>query len=252
MKTLFLTAVMSAAIVCGLNVRSTAVEIPLNGGVISPGGGTKGESKNSSAGIAYLDIEMIFNEHPMTARLKGEFEAEVAKRKKELSDMEGSIKYLQGVILSSTTEINKLKTEIDQVNNAIKEKNKPPQTILLPGTTTLFVVPAAVSTSTVKADPAIIDADEKTIKDKEAGIELIKADILKKQQEIVKKNKTNKEELIKLEDTNTKAVLSDIYKVIETLALEYNLTIVVDKNNVLYGQASQDLTDKLRDRMRGR
>jgi len=58
--------------------------------------------------------------------------------------------------------------------------------------------------------------------------------------------------MVKLEASNTQDVLSDIYKMLEKIAVEENLTIVVDKNNVLYGQASQDLTEKLRDRMRGR
>jgi len=64
--------------------------------------------------------------------------------------------------------------------------------------------------------------------------------------------KATKEDIIKLEADNTKAVLNDIYKMLEKIAVEDNLTIVIDKNNVLYGRASQDLTDKLRDRMRGR
>jgi len=80
----------------------------------------------------------------------------------------------------------------------------------------------------------------------------MKAEYAKRQLDIEDKVKSNKDELIKLEDTNTKAVLADIYKLLDKLAVEFNLTIVIDKNNVLYGQASQDLTDKVRERMRGR
>ena len=245
------TAIFAAFMVCAIFIRAEAVNIPLEAESISPGSVT-GSVKNSSGGIAYVDIEMIFNEHPMTQRLKGEFEAEVTKRKKELSDIEGSMKNIQNIIVSTTTEISNLNKEIEQVKKAIEDSKKPPQQVLLPGTTNPVFVTPVMSTSTVKADPAIIDNDQKIIVDKSAGIAQLKEEYSKKQKELETKNKSNKEDLIKLEDTNTKAVLNDIYKLLQKLAIEYNLTIVIDKNNVLYGQSSQDLTDKVRDMMRGR
>jgi len=250
-RSLYVTLLLSAATAVIFKTPCLSVEIQLDGaGVISSSQTESG--RNGSGGIAYLDIEQIFNEHPMTLRLKGEFEAEVDKRKKELSDIENSMKYIQGVITSTTTEINGLKAEAEQIKKAISDSQRQPQTILLPGTTLPFVLQPVVSTGTVKADPAQLEADEKGIKDREAGLELLKAEYAKKARDIDVKNKTNKEDLVRLEATNTQQVLSDIYKVLQQIAIEDSLTIVVDKNNVLYGQSSQDITGIVRERMRGR
>jgi len=138
------------------------------------------------------------------------------------------------------------------MKKALNEKPPEPRQIVLPGTTNVVMVAPQTSTSTIKADPAQIDSEEKEIVDIQAGIEQIKAAITKKKEELETAKKKTKDDIVKLEASNTKAVLSDIYKMLEKIAVEENLTIVVDKNNVLYGQASQDLTDKLRERMRGR
>jgi Skp family chaperone for outer membrane proteins len=248
LKFLFWVITLVFSMVLCSNRRLTAVEIPLDGGVISASG--SGEVKSAPGGIAYLDIEMIFNEHPMTARLKSEFETEVEKKKKELSDIEASMKLTQDIIVSTTTEISKLKTEVEQIRKAIEEAQKPPQTVLLPGTTYTVIVPPPASA--VKADPVLAEAKEKEIKDKEAFIEVLKKEYAIKQDELSAATKSNRDELVKLEASNTQAVLNDVYSILAKISVEENITIVVDKNNVLYGQASQDITEKVRDRMRGR
>ena len=236
---------------CGTS--SEAVTIPLDGAVVN-GSGQNNTTKNSSSGggIAYVDIELIFNEHPMTARLKGDFETEVEKRKKEFSTIESSMSMIQDVIVSSSAEITKLKAEIVQVKKAIDEKNQAPKTMILPGTTNVVAISPAVSSSTVKADPAVIAIDEEIIKERESSIAVLKDKYAGKKRELEERTKSNKDELVKLETTNSQAVIEDIYKVLGKIAIEEGLTIVVDKNNVLYGQASLDLTQKVRDRMRGR
>ncbi len=252
-KLTFSAALIIAASALLLSERLLAVTIPLDNAVInSSSQNQENNSKGSSSGgIAYVDIEFIFNQHPMTARLKTEFEAEVDKRKKEFMLIESSMTSIQDVIVSSTAEISKLKAEIDQVKKAIEEKNQPPKTMVLPGTTNVILVTPAVSSTTLKADPSIIDADEKIIKEREATIASLKEIYSKDKHEIDVKTKTNKSDLVKLEADNTQEVLSDIYKILGKIATEEGITIVVDKNNVLYGQASQDLTQKVLERMRG-
>jgi len=108
-------ALMSAAVVLSCSAIAHSIEIPIEGGLSNNAAASDVKSSNSTSGIAYVDIEMIFNEHPMTQRLKGEFEAAVEKKKKELSDMEKSLKDFNGVMVSSAAEVTKLQDEIEQV-----------------------------------------------------------------------------------------------------------------------------------------
>lgn len=241
----------SAAFMLGFAEPSSAIEIPLDGGVITTTG-DKGAALSAPAGIAFVDIELIFNEHPMTARLKAEFEAEVDRRKRDFSVIESSIASVHEIIVSSQSEVNRLKKEIELVKTAIKEKDATPQTLMLPGTTNFFVLPISANANTVKADPAIIDADEKTISFLQENIDLLTAKQSELKRELEAAGKTNRADLVAMEDAHTQTVLKDVYKVLEKIASEEGLTIVVDKNNVLYGKASQDITEKVRDRMRGR
>jgi Skp family chaperone for outer membrane proteins len=251
-KRIFQT-VASVSIICYLSTALVcAIEIPIDSRVVSSGENKDTSNKNAPEGIAYVDIEMIFNEHPMTVRLKTEFEAAVAAKKKELSNMDNQMADMRRVIVSTTTEIDKLKGHIELMKKALNEKPPEPRQVLLPGTSNVVMVAPQASTSTVKADPELIVSEEKQIVEMQTAVEKVKTEISKLKLDIDNAKKRTKEDIIKLEADNTKAVLNDIYKMLEKIAGEDNLTIVVDKNNVLYGRASQDLTDKLRERMRGR
>jgi len=244
---------IAAAIVSPLiPFLGNAVEIPLGGSVIMQGEVKESAGKYAAVGIAYVDIEMIFNEHPMTQRLKSDFETAVANRKKELADMTTQIADMKRIMVSSTTEIDLLKNHVELMKKALNEKPPEPTVVVLPGTTNTITIMPQISSSTVKGDPVLIVSEEKQIAALESGTEQMKTDLLKKSDEVERYRKKIKEEIVALEETNTQRVLNDIYKMLEKIAVEENLTIVVDKSNVLYGQASQDLTEKLRDRMRGR
>jgi len=119
----FLKAVITAGIIAQIIPAAlSAIEIPLDGAVVAPGQAKDNNVKYSAAGIAYVDIEMIFNEHPMTARLKHEFEATVEVKKKELSDMESQINDMKNVIISTSTQIDKLKIHVELMKTALNTK----------------------------------------------------------------------------------------------------------------------------------
>ena len=234
---------------CMATVR--AVEIPLDGriGTSAEGGGT--------ASIGYVDIEKIFAEHPMTARVQAEFQAEVEQRKKEISDLERSVADLQRIIVSSTTEVARMRTELE----TLKTKGLAPATTvqvpLLPGmevsSSTQQAASAAPQQKQSSADMnALVAAKEQEIKEKEAGIDALNQESAKKKEEIKQQTKQIKEDLVSLEEKKTITVLNDLYRVLERIATEESITIIIDKNDVLYGQPGQDLTQKVRERLQGR
>lgn len=250
-----LKAICAAAVVSAFAcLNTTAVEIPLGGGVITTEGRVEGETtaKFTGAGIAYVDIELIFNEHPMTGRLKSEFEAVVEKKRAELADGEKAIASLSAIVVSTTTRIDNLRKEVEAMKKALDEKPAQPQTIMLPGTTYTITVMPMSGAPAVKADPEIIAAKESEIKTLEEDVEKAKIELSKRREELSLLRKKDKDEVVRLEAEHTLSVLNDIYKVLESVSVEENLMIVLDKNNVLYGQAKQDLTPRVLERMRGR
>ena len=80
----------------------------------------------------------------------------------------------------------------------------------------------------------------------------MKADVAKKKSNIADKLKHNKQELCDLEARQTDEVLQDIYNIVEKIAKELNINVILDRKDVLYGQPYQDLTDKVIERLQGR
>lgn len=257
--------------------KSYSIEIPLDGNTVIGQNNSNGNGKNS---IGYVDIERAFNEHPMRKRMISEFNSEVEKRKKYFADTEAVIADMERIVVSSTTQIDQIKKEIEMSKKtvSITETKK----ILLPGTTSyipaanfesaavtnvnlstsIITTPAVptetitsfnrVQVSTYSLTPAEIANREKDINNIENGISAMKKDILKKREELNTIIKDNKNELIKLEEKQTETVMADLYSLFEKIAKEENLVIILDKNNVLYGHQVHDITDKVIERLQGR
>lgn len=237
---------------------AVAVEIPLDRGVISGG-------QQSGAAIAYLDIDRIFENHPMTKRLKEEFEIDVQKRKDDIQLINNDINTLQAIIVSSTTLINHDKIALailtstqsaaPSITEPIGQETEPALTG--EGTTAVSgdaTVEAKTAPEVVKSTAAaakILELETR-IKYNEESLLPIKADIEKKKLEIARLIKTNRDELAKSEEKQTYKVLADIYNILRKIAEDENLSIIIDKNNVLYGQPGQDITDKVLERLQGR
>jgi Skp family chaperone for outer membrane proteins len=227
----------------------TAVEIPLDstGGSAPQSGG-----QPQSVSVGYVDMDKVFAQHPMTKRLKEEFIAEVDKRKKEIADMQAAADKAQQVIVSSQTEVSQLKSTLTVL-----------RLTLASGTTT-----SAVSVSTAAASGAVISsptinvqafasmdtmvAKEKDIKDREAAIALMQQNYEKQKQEILKRIKQNKDDLVALEEKNTASVLADLYSIVQKMADEEGMGVIFDKSSMLCGQTCSDMTQKVLDRLKGR
>lgn len=219
------------------------VLIPLERGTAT---GTTGGKETTV--IGYADIEKIFNEHPMKKRLQEEFQADVEKRKKELADLSRAISDLEKVIVSSTTDVNRAKLELDILRAQVKQQ----QSALLPGTTE--AAPAATISSGTAAGniTAIIQGKEAALQDKEAGLEMMKKELDRRKDEMDQRIRQDKLELANLEEKHTAAVLADLYQLLQKVAVDEGVSVIIDKNDVLYGQGSRDLTDKVRERLQGR
>jgi Skp family chaperone for outer membrane proteins len=102
------------------------------------------------------------------------------------------------------------------------------------------------------AEPAVIQGKEAAVREKEAAIDGLKKELEQQRASLRLKVRQNKDELSQLEEKQTAEVLADMYELLQKVAKDENVTIIIDKNDILYGQASLDLTDKVRERLQGR
>ncbi|MFH1368273.1 MAG: OmpH family outer membrane protein [Elusimicrobiota bacterium] len=214
----------------------------------------KVDGNKTSSSIGYADMEKVFESHPLTKRLQAEFNTEAEKRKKDIDAARQEITATENIVKSSSTAILQLKIELDalKTNFAAQQAMPPqPEPVML---STEAAAPVAVSTETAKPalDQAMITQKEVEIKEKEAGIDKMKKDIEKKNIELMRLIDKSKKELGELEEKHTGAVLSDLYSILEKITIEENLSMIVDKGNILYGHSAQDYTDKVLERLRGR
>jgi Skp family chaperone for outer membrane proteins len=246
--------------------------------------------------VGYVDIEKIFKEHPMTLRLKNECLQKADDKKKILTDMQNAVKLMNDMIITSTTVMNQLKSDLEpkpeQITVVSTQTTAPviePVAVLqapvstntvinLPGMTSYKTAKStesavSVSTATVKPVPSVIEKTAAIVqststvkqlsdsekKDKEAQlkeidkwIENTKKEIEKAQNALITESVKDQDDICKMEEENTNKVLEDIYKVLERVAEDENISLIVDKNQILYGQSAKDLTDKVLERLRGR
>ncbi len=131
-----------------------AIEIQLNN--------NRNSENKPEMEIGYVDVNSLFSEHPMTARLKQDFLKEAAKRKQDMLEIHRTIKADEGIIISTATEIKTLRLTLESLKQGKTQQSS--------------------STETVKKtnyDDEIKNT-EISIADKEKAIETLKGDIEKK------------------------------------------------------------------------
>lgn len=79
----------------------------------------------------------------------------------------------------------------------------------------------------------------------DAAIAQKEADLAAKEDELRKDQKLAEKELLDYENHKSELLLGRIYVALKELAVKEEVSVVVDKRNILYGQKAVDLTDKL-------
>ena len=97
-----------------------------------------------------------------------------------------------------------------------------------------------------------IKAKQKSLIDAENNLAQKTAIFNAKNNEYENRKKEVDKELKEFDHNNTLKILGEIYKIIEEIAKEENISIIVDKSNILYGLSGIDLTDKVKERLQGK
>lgn len=79
----------------------------------------------------------------------------------------------------------------------------------------------------------------------------MKSDLETKKAELLELRKQATADLAAFESQQSQLILGKIYQALRDVAVEEQVSVVVDKSSILYGDASIDLTEKLQQRVRG-
>ncbi len=176
-------------------------------------GGGGGES-HGGANIGYVDLDKIFQLYPQTQAAKEDYAKQLKKKRDQLASKE--------------SELADLETRLSVLESTIKQGASAPA---IEGSTS-----AATEDPTASVNQSVGNMRTQ-LTDKKAELE-----------ELRKQAKTD---LAAFENQQSQIILGKIYQALRDVAIEQQVTVVVDKSSILYGDATIDLTDKLQQRVRG-
>jgi len=215
----------------------------------------EGTEKGKTLSIACVDMEKLYKEYPKVEQSKKEYESLKKEKQTEIEEKEKEIKEIQDEIKKIEQEIEKAKTQTSQQVEPVITSTSP-ETSVLVSTETSSEKLLSTSTETLSE---IVTLSTSTAVEQKIDISKLELDLQEKNKLLEEKKveceelkKKTQIELKEFENSKTMAIMADLYKIIKELAEEENISIVVEKGNVLYGLPNIDITDKVIDRLRGK
>jgi len=201
---------------------------------------TKGTGKQKAV-IAFVDMELIFQEFPDTQKAKLKYHTELQRRREDLSKRDTEL-------LDLRQQLAVLESTLTEMQSAI---NNPPPPAPVPE--------ATVSTETATPPADSFDIEPSTAVDTpqistatlSEGLQKRKKDLEEKEKDLEKARVEAVQSLKDIEEKKSLQIFGELYRNLVQLAQEEGITLVLDKSNVLYGETAIDLTEKLRRRIRG-
>lgn len=181
------------------------------------GGGLESKSGGGTT-VGYVDMDRIFQIYPQTQIAKEDYAKQLEKKRAQLHEKE--------------SQVNALKARIGVLDSTLKGLNTPPPNGAAPADGT-----ASPSDTPVAAG----DSPSSDMK-KQLEAQMAELDDLRKQSE---------RDLATFQNQQSQIILGKIYQALRDLAQEEQVTLVVDKASILYGDTAIDLTDKLQTKVRG-
>ena len=197
--------------------------------------------------VAYIDIDIAFNEHPRTQAVKKQIDLKIKSKQREVENAKDIIYALEAENKLLSRQLTELKPFYEKIITDQILLPKVPEaadTLLLNNTLNrlIFSGTEVLSTSPLNS-PARLDdlterigANKKIIAERSFFIDNYKYQ--------------TREEILQLEQQEVKAILQDIYNEIKSFAKKRNIGAVVRKDEILYGQepvnATTDFVNRLK------
>ncbi len=219
MKTFVFRAIrhLFTAAVCGFFVSpAVALEIPVSAV-------TDGKAMR----IAYADMELIYNVCPQKARATKEYRDAKDAYETAISSITAALAVRRG-------DTERLQKEIEEYRRGTSAAPVDVSTETLP--------PAADKTASAKTVEAVYE--------KEIARKAADTDITKLEASLDKARAEMVSGISDIEKNCSTDILQTIYKVLEQIAVEEELLVIIDKNYILYAPEAYDITSKVIDRLK--
>lgn len=197
--------------------------------------------------VAYIDIDIAFNEHPRTQAVKKQIDLKIKSKQREVENAKDIIHALEAENKLLSRQLTELKPFYEKIVTDQVLLPKVPEaadTLLLNNTLNrlIFSGTEVLSTSPLNS-PARLDdlterigANKKIIAERSFFIDNYKYQ--------------TREEILQLEQQEVKAILQDIYNEIKSFAKKRNIGAVVRKDEILYGQEPVNVTTDFVNRLK--
>ena len=264
MKRLFLTILLALPA-----VNAGALELLLE------------ENRGESGTIGYVDIDRVFKDYSGTAGAREDFMAEIKKKEDALNARKTEIFTLKAEIAKLRQErefaltLPSLMETRQSVVQAAAELSAalPAAEAAQVSTGTVQASTEAVQASTAAVQPPLpstaapaglpgmggIDMPgiarvpvshfkfsvSTSVPEIDSAIARKQTDLSVKEEALRQSQKQAERELLEYESRKSELLLGRIYVALKELAIKEEVSVVVDKRNILYGQRAVDLTDKL-------
>ncbi len=197
--------------------------------------------------VAYIDIDIAFNEHPHTQAVKKQIDLKIKSKQREVENAKDIINALELENKLLSRQLAELKPFYERIITDQILLPKVPEsadTLLLNNTLNrlIFSGTEVLSTSPLNS-PARLDdlterigANKKIIAERSFFIDNYKYQ--------------TREEILRLEEQEVKAILQDIYNEIKSFAKKRNIGAIVRKDEILYGQEPVNVTTDFVNRLK--
>ena len=178
-----------------------------------PLSGSVDTGRGGGASLGYVDMDRIFKIFPQTQAAKEDYAKQLKKKRDQLAAKEAEMADVKGriAVLEST-----LKQSTDAQSTS--------------------AAPDASSNNTASASQSLGK---------------MKQELETHKTELEELSKQATSDLAAFESQQSQLILGKIYQALRDVAIEAQVSVVVDKSSILYGDATIDLTEKLQERVRG-
>lgn len=191
--------------------------------------------------VAFIDIDEAFNKHPRTKAVQEQIHLKITAKEQEVQNSKELIELLENENKMLSRQLRELKPFYERIvvqPMELQPKIAESADSLQLGNTLnrlIFSGCEILSTSPLNSPSQLdeitarIAANKKTIAERGYFIDNYKY--------------TTREEILKLEEKEVKAILQDIYSEIKSFAKKRNIGAVVRKDQILYGEQPVNVTN---------
>lgn len=202
-------------------------------------GETSGGKAQKCLTVAFIDIDIAFNEHPRTQAVKQQIDLKIRAKQREVENAKDIIAALQAenkLLLRQLAELKPFYERIVTDQKLLPQVPESADTLVLGNTLNrlLFSGCEALTTTPLNSPARLDDVTERVGANKK---------IIAERSFFIDNYKyQTREEILKLEQEEVKAILQDIYTEIKSFAKKRNIGAVVRKDEILYGQQPVNVT----------